>query len=281
MFGYIRPQKCELKFKEYEYYRAVYCGLCHALRKRYGLLSSFALNYDFVFAALLMMPSYKCEAESHRCICSLRKKTCIRSEAIARCADISVVLIYLKLCDDTKDERKLIKRIFAHIGRLVMKRPYARAVSCVPEYAEHSKTLYDELCRLEKENIPSIDAPADKFAKILSEIPDGKLENAEVIREILYHTGRFIYIIDALDDLADDLENKEYNPILSRYGIKRLPLGKDITDSVLSTLELSRNTAVSDFNLIADEKTVNDAVIKNILQFGMRMSVKKIIDKGV
>ena len=54
MFGYIKPLKCELKIREYDYYRSSYCGLCNSLRIRYCVIARFIVNYDFVFFALLL-----------------------------------------------------------------------------------------------------------------------------------------------------------------------------------------------------------------------------------
>ena len=55
MFGYIRVDKSELKIKDYEMYKAVYCTLCRKLGRKYGILSRLTLSYDFTFLALLNM----------------------------------------------------------------------------------------------------------------------------------------------------------------------------------------------------------------------------------
>ena len=48
MFGYVTPDKGEMKVREYECYRAVYCGLCMQLKADYGFVSRMLLNYDLV-----------------------------------------------------------------------------------------------------------------------------------------------------------------------------------------------------------------------------------------
>ena len=55
MFGYVKAYKPELRIKEFEFYKAVYCSLCRDLGKKYGIVSRFSLSYDFTFLALLNM----------------------------------------------------------------------------------------------------------------------------------------------------------------------------------------------------------------------------------
>ncbi len=49
MFGYVTPCKMELKIKEYEKFRAYYCGLCKTIKKDYGELPRVTINYDMTF----------------------------------------------------------------------------------------------------------------------------------------------------------------------------------------------------------------------------------------
>ena len=55
MFGYVKPDKAELLVKEYEFYRATYCGVCRAMKKYTGVLSNVGLSYDSVALALVRM----------------------------------------------------------------------------------------------------------------------------------------------------------------------------------------------------------------------------------
>ena len=51
MFGYVRTVPSELRLREYECYRAYYCGLCRSMGKCTGACSRLTLSYDFVFLA--------------------------------------------------------------------------------------------------------------------------------------------------------------------------------------------------------------------------------------
>ena len=113
MFGYIRIAKPELKIKEYETYKAVYCTLCRTLGKEYGIWTRFTLSYDFTFLALLNMAlSDGCdEAERKHCVCNPLKKCnyCKNDEKIKMPAAAAIIMVYYKLLDNIADEKGIKK----------------------------------------------------------------------------------------------------------------------------------------------------------------------------
>ncbi len=278
MFGYIQPLKCELKVREYEYYRAAYCGLCHSLRNRCGLKARFIVNYDFVFLGLLLSSEKAGEEISKkRCLVCPKGRNCIRSDAYDTAADVSVILTYLKLCDDVEDSGFWKGFFKGRIPRFLLRGAYKKAKRALPGYAERAIELYDELCELEKKRPASIDEPADKFAKMLAEIPAKDDAYKRVFKEIFYHIGRFIYIIDAMDDVSEDYKKDEYNPIICRYGLKSSELSDEVKEAVLLTLEDSRQAVLRAFELL--ESRTAEGVIRNIIDLGMNNSVRKILNK--
>lgn len=279
MFGYIQPLKCELKIREYDYYRAAYCGLCNSLRTRCGIKARFIVNYDFVFIALLLSyaENYKEKTSKKRCLICPSGRNCIQSSAYDKAADASVILTYLKLCDDIQDERFWKGLLYARIPRMLLSGAYKRAVKSLPDYNIHAKRLYDELCELEKNKTPSIDETADKFALMLSCIVDGNEKKDRILKEVFYHIGRFVYIIDALDDFSEDFENGEYNPIAARFEVSEKELPDSVKESVLTTLEHSRQAVLRAFELLDRKETEN--LIKNIIELGMNASVFRVLKK--
>ena len=108
MFGYVRPLRDELKCRDFDLYRAVYCGLCAAMRRRYGWLAPMFLNYDFTFLALLLAPPEEAFSPCRgRCHANpLRKKTMYQpTPALDTAADESVVLTWWQLRDRARDDR--------------------------------------------------------------------------------------------------------------------------------------------------------------------------------
>ena len=48
MFGYVKINKMDLTFREYEHYRGYYCGLCKYLKDNHGEISRLSLNYNIL-----------------------------------------------------------------------------------------------------------------------------------------------------------------------------------------------------------------------------------------
>ncbi len=279
MFGYIQPLKCELKVREFEYYRAAYCGLCHALCERYGFKARFIVNYDFVFIGLLLSSDGRSgeSISKKRCLVCPKGRNCIKSFAYDTAADVSVVLTYLKLCDDV-DDYGFWKGFFkGRIPRFFLRRAFKKAKKSLPDYAEQAERLYKELCDLEKARSASIDETADKFANMLATIPVEEKATGRIFKEIFYHIGRFVYIIDALDDISEDYKKGEYNPIVCRYELSSEVLSDEIKEKILITLEDSRQAILRAFELLG--KTENENLLRNIIDYGMNNSIRKVLDK--
>ncbi len=279
MFGYIKPLKPELKVKEYEYYRSAYCGLCSSLKSRYGFLARFIVNYDFTFAALVMSYAGKdtVTVKKKRCLVCPSGRQCLQSGVYDKAADISVILFYLKLCDDIADNGFFKSLFRARIPRLFLSRAYKRAAKENREYAECAKVLFSELSLLETARIPSIDEPADKFARMLESVFSEDGTTGRILRELLYHTGRFVYIIDALDDFKEDVKKKEYNPIAERFGVFSEKLPEDILEEVVVTLRHSINAIKRAFDLLPENE--NTGILRNIIELGMENSIYTVTKK--
>ena len=69
MFGYVKTATSELRLREWECYRAYYCGLCQSLLKRYGAMGQITLSYDMTFAAMLLSSLYEPDTDSSKCAC--------------------------------------------------------------------------------------------------------------------------------------------------------------------------------------------------------------------
>ena len=217
MFGYLRPAQGELKVFEFERYKECYCGLCHALGKKYGMAARFFLNYELVFLSMLLWePGESATVYRKRCIASPHKKKCFcaMNNALEDCAGYNVILSQWKLRDTINDE-PFLKSLKHRALSLLLTRAYKKASR---EYAKFDAEVAAELQSLaeyELRGMRSLDGAADKFARVLcAAVP---LSLPDTIRrpmhELLYHLGRWIYVIDACDDYSDDLKSGNYNPV--------------------------------------------------------------------
>lgn len=285
MFGYVIPWKEKLTQEAWSIYRATYCGLCHDLGRRYGFAARFLLNYDFTFLALLLAkepspPQQRCR----RCVSAPLKgrRACERGAAMDSAADISVLLVYWKLMDQRHDEKGL-KKLPALLLLGLLFPVFRRARRRNPELNGSIGDHIARLSRLEAEGCPSIDRTADQFALIMTAMvpPEWPQSRQRALQQLLYHLGRWIYLIDAWDDLEDDLKHHRYNPISRRYALTASDLageaGERAKAELERTLRHSENLAVSAFYL--DDAGYSAPIIENILCAGLPM-VRQLVLAG-
>lgn len=274
MFGYVRPLRDELKCRDFDLYRAVYCGLCAAMRRRYGWLAPMFLNYDFTFLALLLAPPEEAFSPCRgRCHANpLRKKTMYQpTPALDTAADESVVLTWWQLRDRARDDRGWKGWTARALARLL--RPsYRRAASRRPDF---DRTVEEQLRRqdeLEAERCPSLDRAADTFAELLrAAAPSGGEESRDrAMEQLLYHLGRWIYLLDAQDDLEEDRAAGRYNPVAARFGPEGDP------DAMARTLDHSRNLMYSAAQLA--DFGCRWPLIENILYLGLPLVQRAVFD---
>ena len=212
MFGYVVIDKPNILIKDYNTYRAYYCGLCKSIGKVSGQLMRFTLNYDIVLLALLghnyeeLDPVFK---EGH-CIAHPvgPKRTYVEDNPVLqRIADINAILAYYKLLDDVIDEGK-------HRSlKNALKPVYKKAAARQKAFDQAVKNGYERLRRNEKEN-SSLTVCAECFGSMLMAAGDALTEKCDVLlREFLFYTGKWIYVIDAYDDIKKDFD-KNFNPFL-------------------------------------------------------------------
>lgn len=272
MFGYVRPVRAELRVREYDFYRATYCGICRAMKAHTGFLSNVTLTYDSVFLALLRMlyiDSDDIGAKMRRCAVHPLKKRPILNEndAVVYTARAFAILTYYKMCDDAHDEGRLKKLL---IGTALPIAHRAVTLSGMDELERITKEKLDEIGRLEDEKCASVDAPAALFGDLLGEIfsfgleGDGRLVTCECGAAL----GRFIYAADAAEDYYKDRESGSYNPYVISYG------GADLTDenraSIKCALILECKRLEAAVNLLPFEnKETIESIIKNIIYLGL------------
>jgi len=208
--------------REYEFYRATYCGLCRANGRCTGCASRFALSYDFVFLALvrLAVSGEKVEFKQRRCMAHPLKKRNEMSacETLDYCARAAAILTHHKILDDLDDERGS-RRLAARVALLFSRRPHKKALRVLPDLDERVKEKLRELAKLESEKVASVDRPAEIFGEITADILAHGFSGGDekILRQIGLHIGKWIYIADALDDYNEDIEKGRYNPFAALW----------------------------------------------------------------
>ena len=277
MYGYIRPERGELKIREYDTFRGVYCGLCHTLRKRYGPFFRFAVNYDLTFLAMLLAEPGKTETCQKRCPYHPFRRTSCPAElpALGTAADLTVVLAYWKLRDGAAD-----KSFFPSLGCRILawlaSPAYKKAAALRPGFARTAEEELCELNKLERERCSSVDAPADRFARILREAASETRARERILRELLYHLGRIVYILDAADDLADDVKAGSYNPLRFRFTAEDGKLSEEDEKELRLSLQHSHNAVSAAFALL--DTTPYTDILENIIYLGLPSVTQAVFD---
>lgn len=253
MFGYIRPAKERLNAHDEELFQAVYCGLCHELGRKYGFSARFVLNFDFTFLAILLSETGAPACTSCRCIAHPCKARFVMAHtaSLEVAADHSIVLAWWQLRDHIKDHG-LLKSLPYRLAALFLRSAYRKASRCVPEFDASVQRHLSDLAAREREHCASLDQAAEPFAALMADIaavaPDEL--HRRVMAEIFYHLGRWIYLVDAADDLKKDFEAGCYNPLRYRYGLTDGTLDEKTQQEVALSLDLSVHRMASAYALL-------------------------------
>lgn len=269
MFGYIKINKMDLTFREYEYYRGYYCGLCKTLKNNHSEISRLSLNYDMTFLVVLLSSIYnpKLDIIEEGCIINpIKKKKKIMSEITDYCANMNILLSYYKLEDNLLDDNRLKDKLLYNLYKKNFNKPY----NDYSDKALKIKKELDILQNLEKQNSKNIDLVSNTFGNLMSDIFAYKEdENEEILRKIGFNIGKYIYILDAYEDLEKDYKKNRYNPFID-YIDKKEELKEIIEDLVGMSLGI-----ISKYVESLDIK-VNIGIIENIIYSGMYIRYKNI-----
>lgn len=252
MFGYVLPPLGELPQEEAERFRRAYCGLCHTLGRRYGPAARFILNYDFTFLAILLSEGGPRAVDSRRCFASpLKKREFLEPDsAMELAADESVILAYWQLRDGVADHDWLHGLKYRSLSA-VLEPAYRKAAAARHGFDRRTREQLALLGALELEKCPSMDRAADAFAALLAgaaeEEPDPV--RRRVLRQLLYHLGRWIYLVDAADDLKKDVKSGSYNPLVYRFHAEGGTLTAEDRAALAATLDSSVRAMAAAFEL--------------------------------
>lgn len=274
MFGYIKINKMDLTFREYEHYRGYYCGLCKCLKDNHGEISRLSLNYDITFLVLILTAIYRPKSTiiEEGCITNpFKKKKKIINEITEYAASMNVLLTYYKLEDNVKDDNRLKDKIAYNVYKGRLKSAYEK----YPKKAEFIKEQLEILYNLEQEKNTNIDLVSNTFGKLMSEIFAYKEDECESeLRNIGFNIGKYIYLLDAYEDLDNDYKNGRYNPFIDY--IDRKEELKERVDKLISISLGMVSRRIDKLNL-----KVNTSIIENIIYSGVYLRYQNILEEGV
>ena len=279
MFGYIRTDTPYLYIKDQTLYRAMYCGVCKGISAVCGQSARMGLSYDVTFLSVLLhnIAGQDVKIEKSRCVTHLigvKKPMAEVDEMTKKLGAVNTVLAYYKYTDDIADEGK------GRGKRLWFKKGWKRAKKAYPEIERIIKDNLAAQEKVEKAQTDSVDRAADATANMLAELSDYILEDkkTEFTHNLLYAIGKWIYLIDALDDYDKDVKKKTYNPFIKAYGY---PDKKTLLTKKKEEVEFIFHALFYDIrdNLAHIPFRFNRDLSDNILLRGLPQETKRIMEQ--
>ncbi len=272
MFGYVKPVHTELLVKEYEFYRATYCGICRSMKKHTGVFSNVTLTYDSVFLALVRMlfiPDAEIGAKKRRCVAHpLKSRPMVNiNSATEYTARAFALLSYYKAKDDLADEGAGKKLMLLPVRPVLAT---GRRKAGIPDVAEVIKEKLSKITELEAAKTASVDEPASLFGELLGEIFANGLSGSEalVCRELGASLGRFIYSADAAEDYEEDRKEGKYNPYVLLYGGEALSPENKRSIKCALLLECKRMEAALNLLPFGNRRIIEN-ILKNVIYLGL------------
>ncbi len=281
MFGYVIVNEQDLRIREFDLYRSYYCGMCMDLKEHYGQTGRLTLSYDTVFLSLLLTSLYEPEDRVRDIRCAvhpLEKHKTRQNEYTRYASDINIILSYYSCLDDWDDEKDPKKRVIAAL----LKGKNEKAGSLYEQKAAVIRDRLSDLHQLESrvrkgeaaDLTPSavLDRAGSIFGDLLAEVFAYKNDEwSAALRRTGFHLGKFIYILDAYDDLEKDARSGSFNPLLA---MKDRPGLDDYVRGVL-TMTLSDCTGAFETLPIVE----NIDILRNILYCGIWRKFEEVYRK--
>ena len=290
MFGYVTPCKMEMKIKDYEKFKAYYCGLCNSIKNDFGNLPRLTLNFDMTFLAVLLDSLSESEYNFVKFKClihPLKKRIMIsNNKATDYAAFCNVTLAYYKLMDDVHDNKTMKSKIYS----MFLKNYLPKAELSYTDVMEYTKDKLQLLDNLESNHKDmdtseplSIDELSHVFADLTGFIISFYYKESSFKDDLYwlgYNLGKWIYIIDAYDDLEKDIKDNSFNAINSLLNTDNLDfksfstLIKPRIDYILVTCASLCLKHLNNLPLIK-----NEDILSNILELGLMEKMDKVFNK--
>lgn len=271
MFGYIIVNKAEMKFKEFDVYHSYYCGLCQVLKKRSGWRGQLTLSYDMTFILMLLSSLYEPETTRGCCKCIAHpfEKHEIRTNLLTEyIADMNVLFSYYKCLDDWDDDKKLHRLLVAKL----LEGKTRKTKELYQEKLRKIHLLMHDLSKAEKADCQDIDLVSGLWGKVMAEIVSCREDEwADNLRTLGYHLGKFIYLLDAYEDIEDDIKKSRYNPLKNHYG------EPDFEEEIYTILTMLMAGCCKEFEQLPILENVE--ILRNILYSGVWCRYEAVKEK--
>ena len=278
MFGYLQVDKSALEDGQRGLYQTFMCGLCFSTKKYFSNKARIAINYDINFFNVLFhsFTNVDIQLEKHTCFFHPIKKQTVATptELMDKLSAANVLLVYLNLYDDVVDEGGLKKKM----ALKAFQKDYDKAKKLMPQLEQALSQNYAELRKLEQSGCTILDKVCHPFAQMSQDFAKHVLQtDNKYLLNLCYNVGKWVYLVDALDDIKQDLRKGSYNPIVKCFDIKSesdvASCYQDISFIAYCTLNTIAQ-CYNDLNL-----TKYNCLLDNMLYESLRQKTESILQK--
>lgn len=256
MFGYIVINPEKLNNEQRARYKSLYCGLCRKLGENRAKVNKMTLTYDLVLLILVLsaVENEGYSAVKGKCaLHPLEKKTFLVNSKTEFAADMNIALAYYKFLDDFNDD----KSYSAFVNMQIFRKESERIAEKYPVQCEAIKECLDRLSQVERANVLNPDIPADIFGELMGKIFSvASDEKGQKLFNFGKALGKYIYILDAVLDVKEDIKKERYNPLI------RMP--SEMNGEILEMLMAECVEKYNELNITQDKE-----IIENILFSGV------------
>lgn len=261
MFGYIIINKGDMKFKEFDVYHSYYCGLCRELKERYGIAGQMGLTYDMTFLVMLLSSLYEPETAmgAVKCVAHPFEKHPVRRNILTGYgADMNTLFTYYKCRDDWNDDKKVSRLAYSKL----LKKGYRSISKRYPDKVAKIDRLMRTISEEEKKQNTDLDYMAGLFGEIMGEMLAVREDEwQDALHAMGSYLGKFIYLLDAYEDVEEDLKKGRYNPLAGRFG------QPDFEEEMKTILTMMMAACCKEFEKLPIIENVE--ILRNILYSGV------------
>ena len=279
MFGYLDIQKDKLEEGQRGLWQTFMCGLCFSTKKLFNNYARVFISNDVNFFNVLFhsVTNTDVTVENKRCFSHPIKKRSVlqQTDLTDKLAVANVLLTYWNIYDDTVDGGSVKKKAALRLFR----KSYNLAKRDFPELDEMLSRRYAQLRELEQSNCGSIDRVAHAFAELSKDFATltlGEQAN-EHLQTLCYNLGKWIYLIDALDDVDKDIKRHNYNPFVACYRVEKAQDLCEKYDELSFEMFAVLNRIAQSFNDL--NLTKYTCILNNVLFDSIRNRTKQILTR--
>ncbi|MBD5559497.1 MAG: hypothetical protein HDQ87_03935 [Clostridia bacterium] len=242
------------------------------MKKRYGRTE--ILNYDATFLYMVLdgLEPQEPSVKFVRCLAHpFARRSTVQGTGADYAADVNVLMAWAKADDDRRDEGGAA----ASVRCRLLARPFRRACRRVPAAAGYLEHCAKELAKIEQENTDQVDAACHPYAELLGQVfADGNVLRSHILQELGYNLGRWVYMIDALDDMEEDGKAGRFNVFVNR--------ARSLGQTVAQVRESARFSLFYTLSRAQEalgrlELQRNRDVLNNIIRLGLRQQTESVL----